>query len=323
MTTIATPFQRTAFERLRERFRGTDTTFMSIIGLSLALHVTTLLHAMSLPEPVRPKFEDLTSDREIVVYPIRVPKPEPTPEPQKEHYPKSRHSPQPTAHKTSEAPKEVAPVNTEREPAIRQLVANSPIIKAIRDSMEQAGGLNRILGAQPTLSLDDLVHSGKNLHVNQVASNGGLKPVESGPGPIGIPQEVETTGASSELKPIASIPRRPPRPQVVPEEPVIDGNIDADAVNAVFTRHIGAIKGCYEKALKLNPTLSGKFALTVAIETEGQVLESRMRAVTGHSDEVFVTCVGERVRTWRFAKMTESTEVTFNIFLTPQKNGVE
>ena len=74
------------------------------------------------------------------------------------------------------------------------------------------------------------------------------------------------------------------------------------------------------RSLKLNPSLAGKFALTLTIEEQGRVLDYSMHAVTGHNDEAFTTCVGERVKRWHFAALPESTDVTFNIFLTPQTN---
>lgn len=51
----------------------------------------------------------------------------------------------------------------------------------------------------------------------------------------------------------------------------VDGSIDSKSMNRILRKSGPAIKRCYDKALLVNPTLKGKIALSIMINTQGRV----------------------------------------------------
>lgn len=49
------------------------------------------------------------------------------------------------------------------------------------------------------------------------------------------------------------------------------GNLDKTAISGVVQRRLGAIKSCYERELKANPTLAGKIVVQFTIQESGRV----------------------------------------------------
>ncbi|PIE65734.1 MAG: hypothetical protein CSA24_02130 [Deltaproteobacteria bacterium] len=77
------------------------------------------------------------------------------------------------------------------------------------------------------------------------------------------------------------------------------GQIDKQAVARVFSRRKGAIKHCYEKALKTNPNLRGKVTIRFTIGPAGRITNiSAGSNSTG--DPSVAQCIISKVRGWRF-----------------------
>ncbi|MCB9734514.1 MAG: AgmX/PglI C-terminal domain-containing protein [Deltaproteobacteria bacterium] len=77
------------------------------------------------------------------------------------------------------------------------------------------------------------------------------------------------------------------------------GQIDKSAVARVFSRRKGAIKYCYEKALKGNPNLRGKVTIRFTIGSAGRITDiSASGNTTGNSE--IASCIIDKVRGWRF-----------------------
>lgn len=74
--------------------------------------------------------------------------------------------------------------------------------------------------------------------------------------------------------------------------------IDVNAVQGVVSRRMGAIKGCYEKALRADPDLRGKLTLRFTIDTDGRVTECV--AKESELPESVVSCMAERFGEFRF-----------------------
>jgi hypothetical protein len=89
----------------------------------------------------------------------------------------------------------------------------------------------------------------------------------------------------------------------------------AHPVSEVVKARSGQLKGCYEGALRQNPTLAGR--LTVA----WSIADGRVTAVhtaengTGSAD--FASCVEHRVRSWRFAPDC-TTDVEWGFLFAPR-----
>ena len=88
------------------------------------------------------------------------------------------------------------------------------------------------------------------------------------------------------------------------------GKIDKASVARVFRRRKGAIKYCYEKALKTNGRLKGKVGIRFKIGTAGRITSISVTTNTTGSAGVG-NCIKGKVRTWRFPP-AEGGSVTFS-----------
>jgi TonB family protein len=79
------------------------------------------------------------------------------------------------------------------------------------------------------------------------------------------------------------------------------GILDAGEVNKVVKSRLTAIKMCYEKALKKNPTLEGKLSVRFTIGTSGRVTSASVSSDTLGDPEVS-SCVISKVKTFAFSK---------------------
>jgi len=87
------------------------------------------------------------------------------------------------------------------------------------------------------------------------------------------------------------------------------GEIDKSAVSRVIRMRSSAVKSCYEKALRTNPSLKGKLALKFVITTSGRVgsVSVKANALGG----AVSSCVTSKLKNWRFPQPKKGT-VSFN-----------
>jgi len=77
------------------------------------------------------------------------------------------------------------------------------------------------------------------------------------------------------------------------------GKIDKDSVARVFSRRKGAIKHCYENALRTDGNLKGKVTIRFTIGPAGRITSiSASGNTTGNSQ--IADCIVEKVQGWRF-----------------------
>ena len=88
------------------------------------------------------------------------------------------------------------------------------------------------------------------------------------------------------------------------------GRVDKGAVKKVFSRRSGAIKHCYEKALKSNPNVKGKVTIRFQIGTAGRITRSKCTSNTTGSAAI-CKCILGKVKSWRFPS-PEGGPVTFS-----------
>lgn len=83
---------------------------------------------------------------------------------------------------------------------------------------------------------------------------------------------------------------------------VSEGEIeDPNAIAAVIRRRIGAVKGCYDLALKRNPDIKGKVVVKFTIGETGAVVDISIEDNTT-GDNGVASCISGRVRNFRFPK---------------------
>ena len=78
-----------------------------------------------------------------------------------------------------------------------------------------------------------------------------------------------------------------------------EGELDAGRVAAVIRQNIGGIRSCYERALRNNPTLSGRLDVRFTIGTSGRVAGSPSSSGLGQAPEVG-SCITARIRSLVF-----------------------
>jgi len=84
------------------------------------------------------------------------------------------------------------------------------------------------------------------------------------------------------------------------------GTIDREAVRRVIRSILSQIRSCYEKQLRLNPTLGGKIVVTFEIAERGQVTVSAPKTSTLPDPEVG-RCVAARIQSQRFPEPPAGT----------------
>lgn len=89
------------------------------------------------------------------------------------------------------------------------------------------------------------------------------------------------------------------------------GDFDASKVVRTIKARLGAIKGCYERELKRNPTLSGKVTIQFTIEMRGNVTGVKVKENTTGDDAVG-KCVAAAVRRFRFNPGPEGGSVVYS-----------
>jgi outer membrane biosynthesis protein TonB len=95
------------------------------------------------------------------------------------------------------------------------------------------------------------------------------------------------------------------------ETPAVDGDLDPAMVAKEVRSRLGAIKACYERALKRNPNLSGKVVIHWTITQAGTVSGVDVEQDTLGDAEV-ASCIKSLIARWRFpAPAGGSVDVSF------------
>jgi TonB family protein len=89
------------------------------------------------------------------------------------------------------------------------------------------------------------------------------------------------------------------------------GDFDAAKVVAQIKARLGAIKACYERELKRNPTLAGKVTIQFTIEEQGTVSGVKVTENSTGEDAVG-QCVANAVQRFRFTPGPDGGSVTFS-----------
>jgi len=295
-------------EVARGGWRNVDRLFYAIFLCSLAVHFG-LVSAVS----GRGIDEEVTIDE----IPDRFAKliiPEKPKTPPKSKEEEKTAADQPKKEKPKEAPKKEKPQDeaakaaaaAARRAKIAQQVAQRGLLKLIgADSDNGRGAIDDVLGSGSAnqdiasalagaggvaVANADAIGSGgrKGGGSGNAAGIGDL--ATKGGGDVGIGGKAETRVRSS----------------VSTSAPEVESStLDRDAVARYVKSRIKAIQGCYERELKLEPTLKGKLAVRITINTQGKVSDTEVDEDTLHSDAV-ISCVKGLIRFWKFPFTPES-----------------
>jgi hypothetical protein len=79
----------------------------------------------------------------------------------------------------------------------------------------------------------------------------------------------------------------------------VQGSIDREAVAKVVNQHLQEVRGCYERALLKDPSLSGKVVLEWSISIAGKVVSAKTKSSTLRNGEV-EGCILNYLKQWQF-----------------------
>jgi TonB family protein len=89
------------------------------------------------------------------------------------------------------------------------------------------------------------------------------------------------------------------------------GEFDSKLVAAEIKKRIGAVRACYEKELRRNPTLQGKITVEFTIEQSGTISKANATANT-MNDPAVAACIVDALKRIRFNPGPEGGSVTYS-----------
>lgn len=305
-----------------------DWFFTTIAGISFLIHLLLVVYLRNVDWPRKPDIEEIP-DRFVKMVAVQPKKEEPkkeeakTEEKTEEKEAAKEEKPAEKKKATSEEKKPEKHVMTEEEKARAEAERRARLAEKV-----QSTGLLKLLGAKAdgSGSLADVLGKGDVDRDQEKAFQGiggvgvasandanlrGIKTGGSGSGRVasvgglrgGAGIAGGTTGVGPSEKKVTGV--------VKSEAPNVDGELDPSIVTKEVKSRLGAIKACYERALKRSPNLSGKVVIHWTITAAGTVSGVEVENDTLGDSEV-ASCIKALVARWRFpAPSGGAVEVSF------------
>jgi TonB family protein len=213
---------------------------------------------------------------------------------------------------------EKARLDAERRARLAEQVRNTGILKLLGAKADGSGSIADVLGKGDVDRDQEKAFQGVG-GLTVATSDAALRGVKSGTGGSGKVADIgslrgvgaiagSNTGAGATEKRVTGVVRS--------EAPAVDGELDPALVSKEVRARIGAVKACYERALKRNPNLSGKVKVRWTITAAGTVSGVDISDDTMGDSEV-ASCIKQLVARWRFpAPAGGSVEVEFPFVFT-------
>src|SRR3954447_11699578 len=300
-----------------------DWAFATIAAGSFLLHLLMVIYLRNVDWPRKPDIEEIP-DRFVHMMIKKVEKP---PEPKKE-VAKVEEKKEPEKKKGEEkkaAPKkeltpeekaklaeEKAKADAERRARLAEQVKSTGLLKLL-GARGESGSIADVLGKGDVDRDQEKAFQGVG-GVGVASANDQLRGIKSGGSGSGKVATVGGlrgggsiagggTGAAASEKKVTGV--------VKSEAPAVDGELDPAMVAKEVRTRLGAIKACYERALKRNPNLSGKVVIHWTITQAGTVSGVDVESGTPGDAEV-ASCIKSLVARWRFpAPSGGSVDVSF------------
>ena len=305
---------------------GVDWFFTVIAGVSFLLHLILIIYLRNVDWPRKPDIEAVP-DRFVQMV---VKKEEKKPEPKKEEVAKT-DEPKKEEKKKGEEEKKQAPKRelTEEEKAkIAEAKAKADAERRARLAEQvKSTGLLKLLGAKSDGggSIADVLGKGdvdrdqenafKGVGGVGIASGNdslrGIKSGGSGSGRVADAGSLRGGAGIAGAETGKGAAERTVKAAIKTEAPAVDGELDPNMVAKEVRSRLGAIKACYERALKRNPNLSGKVVIHWTITQAGTVSGVDVEQDTLGDAEV-ASCIKSLIARWRFpAPSGGSVDVSF------------
>lgn len=233
-----------------------------------------------------------------VAEPLPLPLPEEAAAPKVPAKPPVRSEPKPTV--PSPAPDRGEPVATAdpsgaRRDRVDELADRAQILGlAQRNNLGLGGGDDAldILAAELGLSATAGAAQGTRAEVGLRVGVGGR--VDETVGPLDGPSRVGVEVAVER-----AVPAQAPRPSRVVAEPIDSAPRHADALSRALRGYQAQVKGCYDQALKADPSLAGRLELELTI-AGGKVRAARVDGALAKGSPSLASCVTSRASRWTF-----------------------
>jgi len=295
-----------------------DWFFTTIAAASFVVHFSMVIYLRSVDWPRKPDIEEIPDRFVAMVKKIEPPKEE-KPVEKVDETKTDEKKPEPTkvVKKTEDAPtpkkepseaekkaaaEAKAKADEERRAAITAKIQNTGILKML-GAKGGGGSLADVLGKGDVDRDQEKAFEGVG-SLTTASGDGSLRGVKGAAGGSGKVASIgdlrgggeigaASTGSVGSEKKINAV--------VKDQSPSVDGELDPGVVSKEVKRRIGAIKACYERALKRNPALSGKVVLYWTITEAGTVSSIDVEQDTLNDSEV-TNCIKTLVKGWRFPR---------------------
>jgi len=303
---------------------GVDWFFTTVAAVSFLLHLIFVIYLRNVDWPRKPDIEAVP-DRFVQMV---VKKEEKKPEPKKEEVAKTEE-PKKEEKKKGDEEKKVKKELTEEEKAkLAEAKAKADAERRARLAEQvKSTGLLKLLGAKAdgggsiadVLGKGDVDRDQENAFkgvggVGIASGNDSLRGIKSGGSGSGRVADAGSLRGGAGIAgggTGAGAGERTVKGAIKTEAPAVDGELDPNMVAKEVRSRLGAIKACYERALKRNPNLSGKVVIHWTITQAGTVSGVDVEQDTLGDAEV-ASCIKSLIARWRFpAPSGGSVDVSF------------
>jgi outer membrane biosynthesis protein TonB len=291
-----------------------DWFFTTIAATSFLAHLALVIYLRSVDWPKKPEIDEIP-DRFVQIVKKREEQPPKKEEAKKDEKKKEEDKPKkeekrPVAAQQPAKKKEITEEEKQRQAEEKARLAEERRAR-LTEQVRSMGAL-QILGAKSAGagSIADVLSNGgvdrdqeqafKNVGGLTVATSDGLHGVKGGGGGTGKVASIANLRGGADIAGAntGNVSERKVTAVVKQEAPAVDGSLDAGLVAREVRARMGAVKGCYERALKRNPNLSGKIVLHWTITAAGTV--QGVEAENDIGDPEVATCIKALVARWRF-----------------------
>jgi TonB family protein len=271
-----------------------DHLFFGILAASLFLHFVGAACIVLSPKPLDAdlSLDELPDRFARVLLPPKAPEPEQP----KATEPTAQTEEKKDAKKDVKKKDELPADSTARKAVLQQKVASKGLLK-ILGSAGGSGALQDVLGSGTgSGDVAAALAGARGVSIATADSVGG--PRGGGAGRTAGIGDVGTAGGGKVA--LAGKGDAKVSGQVSAAAPEVDSaDVDRAALSRYIRDRLGAIRGCYERELKRNPSLKGKVVVRFNITPAGRAGDIRIEENTLGSPEVG-SCIQGLMRTWIF-----------------------
>src|SRR6266542_1157216 len=303
---------------------GIDWFFTTVAAVSFLLHLVFVIYLRNVDWPRKPDIEAVP-DRFVQMV---VKKEEKKPEPKKEEVAKveEKKEEKKKGEEEKKAPKKElseeekaklaeakAKADAERRARLAEQVKSTGLLKLLGAKSDGGGSIADVLGKGDVDRDQEKAFQGVG-GVGVASGNDSLRGIKSGGSGSGRVADAGNLRGGAGIAGAETgkgAGERTVKAAIKTEAPAVDGDLDPNMVAKEVRSRLGAIKACYERALKRNPNLSGKVVIHWTITQAGTVSGVDVEQDTLGDAEV-ASCIKSLIARWRFpAPSGGSVDVSF------------